>query len=155
MTQLDLELKLCRENFMFFLGYCFQHIYKTDFKFYKFHCDLIKILLDLPKRIIINAPPRIGKTEIMKHFIAWQFLKNPASTVMYVSYDKGLVARKNAEIQDILIWLAKHFGLNDLLMRSNNDGKTEWTNNATGMIIARGSGNSITGSGCSDGRAHV
>lgn len=149
MTQLDLELKLCRENFMFFLGYCFQHIYKAEFKFYKFHCDLIKILMDLPKRMIINAPPRIGKTEIMKHFIAWQFLKNPASTVMYVSYDKSLVARKNAEIQDILVWLAKHFNLNDLMMRSNNDGKTEWTNNATGMIIARGSGNSITGSGCS------
>jgi hypothetical protein len=68
---------------------------------------------------------------------------------MYVSYDKNLVARKNSEIQDILVWLAHHFDINALLMRSKNDGKTEWTNNATGMIIARGSGNNITGSGCS------
>lgn len=149
MTQLELELKLCKENFRFFLGYCFQHIYKQPFKFYKFHNELIDILLNTPKRIIINAPPRIGKTEIMKHFIAWQFLKNPASTVMYVSYDKNLVARKNSEIQDILLWLARHFDIPALLMRSKNDGKTEWTNNATGMIIARGSGNNITGSGCS------
>lgn len=149
MTQLELELKLCKENFRFFLGYCFQHIYKRPFKFYKFHNQLIDILLDTPKRIIINAPPRIGKTEIIKHFIAWQFLKNPASTVMYVSYDKNLVARKNSEIQDILLWLARHFDIPALLMRSKNDGKTEWTNNATGMIIARGSGNNITGSGCS------
>lgn len=151
MTQLDLELKLCRENFRFFIGYCFQHIYKTPFKFYKFHNDLIDLLLDSDKikRLIINAPPRIGKTELMKHFIAWQFLRNPASTVMYVSYDKALVARKNSEIQDILIWLAKHFNIQALQMRAKNDGKTEWTNNATGMIIARGSGNNITGSGCS------
>lgn len=149
MTQLELELKLCRENFRFFIGYCFQHIYKEPFKFYKFHNELIDILLNTPKRIIINAPPRIGKTEIMKHFIAWKFLQNPASTVMYVSYDKNLVARKNSEIQDILIWLAHHFDIPALLMRSKNDGKTEWTNNATGMIIARGSGNNITGSGCS------
>lgn len=149
MTQLELELKLCKENFRFFLGYCFQHIYKHQFHFYDFHNKLIDILLDCPKRIIINAPPRIGKTEIMKHFIAWQFLRNPASTIMYVSYDKNLVARKNAEIQDILLWLARHFDINALLMRSKNDGKTEWTNNATGMIIARGSGNNITGSGCS------
>lgn len=149
MTQLELELKLCRENFRFFIGYCFQHIYKEPFKFYKFHNELIDILLNTPKRIIINAPPRIGKTEIMKHFIAWKFLQNPASTVMYVSYDKNLVARKNSEIQDILIWLARHFDIPALLMRSKNDGKTEWTNNATGMIIARGSGNNITGSGCS------
>lgn len=149
MTQLELELKLCKENFRFFLGYCFQHIYKQPFKFYKFHNDLIDILLDCPKRMIINAPPRIGKTEIMKHFIAWKFLLNPASTIMYVSYDKTLVARKNAEIQDILLWLANHFDISALKMRSKNDGKTEWTNNATGMIIARGSGNNITGSGCS------
>lgn len=148
MTQLELELKLCKENFRFFLGYCFQHIYKQPFKFYKFHNKLIDILLDTPKRIIINAPPRIGKTEIMKHFIAWKFLQNPASTVMYVSYDKNLVARKNSEIQDILLWLAHHFDIPALMMRSKNDGKTEWTNNATGMIIARGSGNNITGSGC-------
>ena len=149
MTQLELELKLCKENFRFFLGYCFQHIYKQAFHFYKFHNDLIDILLNCPKRIIINAPPRIGKTEIMKHFIAWKFLQNPASTIMYVSYDKALVARKNSEIQDILIWLANHFDIPALQMRSKNDGKTEWTNNATGMIIARGSGNNITGSGCS------
>ena len=149
MTQLELELKLCKENFRFFLGYCFQHIYKQPFKFYKFHNKLIDILLNTPKRIIINAPPRIGKTEIMKHFIAWKFLQNPASTVMYVSYDKNLVARKNSEIQDILLWLAHHFDIPALMMRSKNDGKTEWTNNATGMIIARGSGNNITGSGCS------
>lgn len=151
MTQLELELKLCKENFRFFLGYCFQHIYKTKFGFYKFHNDLIDLLLDetQTRRLIINAPPRIGKTEIMKHFIAWQFLRNPASTIMYVSYDKALVARKNSEIQDILIWLAKHFDIGALQMRAKNDGKTEWTNNATGMIIARGSGNNITGSGCS------
>ena len=151
MTQLELELKLCKENFRFFLGYCFQHIYKEKFGFYKFHNDLIDLLLDSTKirRLIINAPPRIGKTEIMKHFIAWQFLRNPASTIMYVSYDKALVARKNSEIQDILVWLSKHFDIGALQMRSKNDGKTEWTNNATGMIIARGSGNNITGSGCS------
>lgn len=151
MTQLELELKLCKENFRFFVGYCFKHMQKEDFKFYKFHNQLIDLLLDSNnvKRMIINAPPRIGKTELVKHFIAHKFLCNPASTVMYVSYDKALVARKNSEIQDILVWLANHFGISALKMRSNNDGKTEWTNNAGGMIIARGSGNNITGSGCS------
>lgn len=151
MTQLELELKLCKENFMFFLGYCFAHMYKEPFKFYKFHKDLINLILDSEKvkRLIINAPPRIGKTEVIKHFIAWKFLLNPASTVMYVSYDKALVSRKNSEIQDILVWLSRHFDIPALQMRSKNDGKTEWTNNAGGMIIARGSGNNITGSGCS------
>lgn len=151
MTQLELELKLCKENFRFFVGYCFRHMYKDDFVFYKFHDQLADILLDSPnsKRVIINAPPRIGKTELIKHYIAWLFLKNPSSTVMYVSYDMKLVARKNSEIQDILLWLARRFSISELTMRSSNDGKTEWTNKANGMIIARGSGTNITGSGCS------
>lgn len=150
MTQLELELQLCKQSFRFFIGYCFQHISKTEFKFYTFHNKLIDILLNIDetKRAIINAPPRIGKTELMKHFIAWQFIKNPASTIMYVSYDKNLVARKNSEIQEILLWLSKRFGLTDLQMKPRSDGKTEWTNKANGMIIARGSGNNITGSGC-------
>ena len=70
MTQLDLELKLCKENFKFFLGYCFNYMYKHPFIFYKFHNDLINLLLGNEKRLILNAPPRIGKTEIVKHFIA-------------------------------------------------------------------------------------
>lgn len=148
MTQLEIELDLCKKDFRFFLGYCFKQMYKQPFYFYRFHNDLIDLLLSDRKRMIINAPPRIGKTEVLKHFIAWQFLKNPSSTVMYVSYDKALVTRKNSEIQDILMWLAQHFNITALQMRANNDGKTEWMNNARGMIIARGSGNNITGSGC-------
>ena len=150
MTQLDVELNLCKTNFRFFIGYCFQHIYKAPFVFYHFHNMLIDLLLDVKShnRMIINAPPRIGKTELMKHYIAWLIFKDPTSTIMYVSYDKALVARKNSEIQDILVWLSKHFSIPELAMRAKNDGKTEWTNNAGGMIIARGSGNNITGSGC-------
>lgn len=150
MTQLELELELCKKDFRFFIGYCFKHIAKTEFKFYDFHNKLIDILLhiDENKRTIINAPPRIGKTELMKHFIAWQFIRNPSSTVMYVSYDMALVTRKNSEIREILVWLSKRFGITGLNMKIRNDGKTEWINQANGMIIARGSGNNITGSGC-------
>lgn len=151
MTQLDLELKLCKENFRFFIGYCYSHIYKLPFTFYEFHNQLCDIMLDAPntKRIIINAPPRIGKTEIVKHYIAWRFLNNPASSVIYVSYEERLVVRKNREIQDLLKWLAKHFTIQDLKLVGNAKGKTEWVNHAQGTIIARGSNNGLTGGGCS------
>lgn len=150
MTQLDLELKLCKENFKFFLGYCYFNTYKRSFNFYKFHNDLIDILLNVQKgdRIILNAPPRIGKTEIVKHYIAWKILNNPSGTVIYVSYDQLLVNRKNAEIMDLLKWLAQRFNIPDLKMKPNSDGKSEWTNRANGAIIARGSNNALTGGGC-------
>lgn len=151
MTRTEIELDLCRKDFRFFVGYCFWHIYKQKFIFYKFHDDLTNILLDLPneKRTIINAPPRIGKTELVKHYIAWRFLQNPSSSVIYCSYDEKLVARKNREIKDLLIWLGKRFDMPELMPLHQVNGKTEWTNRANGTIIARGTNNALTGSGCS------
>lgn len=151
MTQRQLELQLCKENFMFFIAYCFRYIYKTDFVFYEFHKNLVDILLRLPdeKRVIINAPPRIGKTELVKHYIAWRFLNDPSSSVIYCSYDEKLVARKNREIKDLLIWLGDHFDMPELKPLSQVNGKTEWVNRANGTIIARGTNNALTGSGCS------
>lgn len=150
MNQLEIELELCKQSFKFFMGYCFWHMYHTNFIFYKFHDEIIKILLNIKPgdRIIINAPPRIGKTELLKHFIAWQFLKNPSSSVLYISYDETLVLRKNREIKDLLTWISKHFGITDLKMLRQANGKKEWVNRAQGTIIAKGSNNAITGSGC-------
>ena len=151
MTQVEIELNLCRKNFMFFVAYCFKNIYHTPFTFYKFHRDVAEILLRLPeeKRVIINAPPRIGKTELVKHYIAWRFLCDPSSTIIYCSYDQGLVSRKNREIMDLLVWLSKHFDIPELMPLSQAKGKTEWVNHANGSILARGTNNAVTGAGCS------
>lgn len=151
MTQTEIELELCKSNFLFFVGYCFWHIYKTEFVFYDFHLKIADILLNLPneQRTIINAPPRIGKTELVKHYIAWRFLRDPSSSVIYCSYDEKLVARKNREIKDLLIWLGKHFDMPELMPLHQVNGKTEWTNKANGTILARGTNNALTGSGCS------
>ena len=151
MTEKDVELKLCKESFLFFVGFVFWHIYKVNFIFYSFHKELAEILLRLPeeKRVIINAPPRIGKTELVKMYIAWRFLLDPASSVIYCSYDEALVARKNREIKDLLVWLSKYFDLPDLKPLPQANGKKEWVNRANGTILARGTNSNVTGSGCS------
>lgn len=144
------ELDLLLNNFRFFLKFMFFQIYKTEFIIYNFHESLIQELLNIKDgdRVIINAPPRTGKTEIVKHFIAWKFLKQHSGSVIYVSYDQGLVNRKNSEIMDILKVIAERYNISELKMRKNSDGKKEWKNNAQGFIIARGSGNALTGGGC-------
>lgn len=150
MTEKDIELQLCKENFMFFVGFIFVHLYKKCFIWYEFHKELAQILLDLPntKRVIVNAPPRIGKTDLTKCYIAWRFLNDPSSTVIYCSYDEALVARKNREIKEILVWLSKYFDMPDLKPLTQANGKKEWTNRAGGMILARGTNSNVTGSGC-------
>ena len=105
MTARAIELNLCKKNFMFFVAYCAMNLYHTKFVFYDFHREVTEILLNLnnEKRSIINAPPRIGKTELVKYFIAWQFLLNPSASIIYCSYDQSLVSRKNREILDLAI----------------------------------------------------
>lgn len=151
MTQKDVELEMCKSSFLFFVGFVFWHLYKVHFIFYAFHKELAEILLRLPdeKRVIINAPPRIGKTELVKMYIAWRFLNDPSSSVIYCSYDEALVARKNREIKDMLVWLSKYFDLPDLRPLSQANGKKEWVNRANGTILARGTNSNVTGSGCS------
>lgn len=151
MTQLQIELELCKNNFLFFVCYCFENFFGRKFNIYWFHKRIAELLLTSPvhNRMIINAPPRIGKTELVKMYIAWLFLRNPSSSVLYVSYDERLVARKNREIKSLLEWLSRHFGIPDLKPLRQANGKTEWVNRANGTILARGSGNAITGAGCS------
>lgn len=150
MTQKDIELTTCKSNFMFFVGFIFVNLYKRKFVWYKFHKQLANILLDLPNqlRVIINAPPRIGKTDLTKLYIAWRFINDPASTVIYCSYDEALVARKNREIKEILVWLSHYFDIPELRPLTQANGKKEWTNKAGGMILARGTNSNVTGSGC-------
>lgn len=150
MKQRDIEKELCLNNFMFFVGFIFLNLYKKVFIWYKFHKKLKDILLDLPntKRVIVNAPPRIGKTDLTKCYIAWRFFRDPSSTVIYCSYDEALVSRKNREIKEILVWLSKYFDMPELKPLTQANGKKEWTNKAGGMILARGTNSNVTGSGC-------
>lgn len=151
MTQKEVERQLCEENFFFFVAYCHAHIFKKEFIFYEFHKALAEIFLRLPeeKRVIINAPPRIGKTDLSVYYIAWRFLKDPTSSVLYCSFDEKLVSRNNRRIKDLLIWLAKRFDIPELLPIHQMNGKLEWVNKANGTIIARSTNAAVTGAGCS------
>lgn len=151
MTQIEVERQLCEENFFFFVAYCHAHIFKKEFIFYEFHKALAEIFLRLPeeKRVIINAPPRIGKTDLSVYYIAWRFLKDPTSSVLYCSFDEKLVSRNNRRIKDLLIWLAKRFDIPELLPIHQMNGKLEWVNKANGTIIARSTNAAVTGAGCS------
>lgn len=151
MTQKELELQMCKANFFFFMGYCFFHIFKKKFIFYAFHKALAEIFLRLPeeKRVIINAPPRIGKTEVSIFYIAWRFLNDPSSSVLYCSFDEKLVSRNNRRIKDLLIWLSKRFDIPELLPIHQMNGKLEWVNKANGTVIARSTNAAVTGTGCS------
>jgi hypothetical protein len=72
------------------------------------HLDLInKLLIKLNNRniykLIINLPPRHGKSEfISKYFIAWYMLKNPGHKVMLIAYSDSLAKTLARGVQDVI-----------------------------------------------------
>jgi predicted phage terminase large subunit-like protein len=56
-----------------------------------------------PVHAVISVPPRMGKTELMKHNIAWRLLQAPATRVMYASYGARLSEKKSRETRSIYL----------------------------------------------------
>lgn len=53
-------------------------------------------------RLILNLPPRSGKTTLIKYFIVYSLTQNPKSNFIYTSYSQSLVSQISQHIKDIL-----------------------------------------------------
>lgn len=87
------------------------HFYLTrqNFTFKKFHLDLIaeleKIVFSPDKdkpNLYIGMPPRFGKTQISKYFVAWCFAVNPQSNFILTSYGSDLVLSSSKVIRETI-----------------------------------------------------
>ena len=67
-------------------------------------CDALeRVIIGETKRLIINVPPRSGKTEIaVKNFIAWSMGIYPDSEFIHASYSKRLAAANTYDIRAIM-----------------------------------------------------
>ena len=94
-------------NFKSFVEFVFKDVYKVNF-YDNFHVDILcKTLQDVNegilKDVLINIPPRYGKTEIIvKIFIAWCFVRNAACKFIQLSYSRTLVLKNSQGILNIL-----------------------------------------------------
>ena len=87
------------------------HFYLTrqNFTFKKFHLDLIAELENIvfkpdqeKPNLYIGMPPRFGKTQISKYFVAWCFAVNPQSNFILTSYGSDLVLSSSKVIRETI-----------------------------------------------------
>lgn len=112
------------------------------------------VLIGKTKRLIINVPPRYGKTEMVIHFVAWALARYPASNFLYISYAHNLAARQTQYIRDI-ISLSQYKSLFGIALRSDSQAKDYFITTDGGTVYAAGAGGTITGfgagiKGCTD-----
>jgi len=138
------------QDFTRYLRWSFKTKYNSKIILKDFHVDvcnaLINVYLGYTKKLIINIPPRSGKTEIVNTFIEWTFTKHPNSKYILTSYSDTLVANSSQTIRDVFNSL-EHKSMFGIETKKDSQSKKLWKTNAGGGVYAVSSFGQITGHG--------
>lgn len=100
------------------------------------------------KRLIINMPPRYGKTELaVKYFIAKGLALNPKSKYIHLTYSDSL-ALDNSEYARELVESAPYQQMfPEVVIKKGTDSKQKWYTTVGGGVYATSAGGQVTGFG--------
>lgn len=143
---------LCRLSFKYFIQIFHYYLYRQEFVFKPFHLDIIKRLEDIvfgksdKRHLLINMPPRMGKSQIMQYFIAWGYTINKQSNYILTSYGDSLVLKFSDTVRSIIQsdLYKRLFGVE---VDVRNKAKEFWKIKDGGELRATSMGGTITGFG--------
>jgi predicted phage terminase large subunit-like protein len=152
LTNIEKVLKVkCEKDFLFFTRYIYKENQRRNFiiapHFVVIAKALEKVYNGKTKRLIINIPPRYGKTELaVKCFIAWSLAKNPQSKFIHLSYSSDLALDNSSQTKQYIESDAFQ-SLWEMQLKQDAKGKQKWFNTDGGGVYATSSGGAITGFG--------
>ncbi len=108
---------------------------------------LMKMMFGKFSKLIVNIPPRHGKSELIsKYFTAWFLCHFPDKRVIFTSYNANFAKLWGMKTLEIIKQVGNLYGIEiDKNMRAASDFKIAGRN---GGMSAVGAGGSITGKGC-------
>lgn len=145
------KLKFCEAHLLNFTKYIYKENHRRTFTVAPHFVLMANALMDVingkTKRLIINIPPRYGKTELaVKMFIAYGLALNPQSKFIHLSYSDDLALDNSSQTKEYIesdafqdIWRMQ--------LKKDAQGKKKWYNNYGGGVYATASGGAITGFG--------
>ena len=118
------------------------------------HIDLICEYLEAIsagqlRRLVINMPPRYGKSLLVSVlWPTWEWLTHPSTRWVFVSYSEALASRHSLDRRRLLQseWYRRHWG-SRIRLTHDQQAKLEFHNTRRGMMVATSVGASITGKG--------
>ncbi len=117
------------------------------------HLDVVaaaleRVVIGDCRRLIINVPPRTGKTLLaVKALIAWALGIYPDSEFIHASYSASLAAYNTFDVRDMLLSDAYRQVFVGATVRGDSKAKAEFRTTAGGIVYATGVGGTITGYG--------
>jgi len=142
---------MCEKDLLFFTRYIFKENTRRNFTvsphFVLIANKLMEVINGKVKRLVINIPPRYGKTELaVKNFIAYGLAINPQSKFIHISYSDDLALDNSSQAKEYVesdafqkFWQMK--------LKKDAQGKKKWFNEDGGGVYATASGGAITGFG--------
>lgn len=99
------------------------------------------------KRLIVNMPPRHGKSELVSvNFPAWCMGRNKDRSVMAASYGASLAQDFGRKVRNIMEDV-EYKAIFDTRLADDSQSKGSWATNGRGEYNAVGVGGSLTGKG--------
>lgn len=138
-------------SFLFFAMMMFREHTNTQYIPYPHIQKIVQVLEAVAagklRRVIINIPPRYGKTEIaVKLFIAWGLALNKMAKFIHLSYSADLALDNSAIAKEYIqsqifqeIW--------PMELKIDQQAKSKWFNKFGGGCYATSTGGPITGFG--------
>lgn len=98
-------------------------------------------------RLMINLPPRYGKTEMIKSFVKKGMALNPQSRYILLSYSANLSLDNSEKIKDAVVmdWYRELFPW--VQVKPDSKSKQKWETTAGGGVYATSSNGQVTGFG--------
>ena len=138
------------DDFIRYLKWSFKTKYQSKMILKEFHIDICKALIKIYtgeiKNLIINMPPRSGKTEILNTFSEWTLTKHPNSKNIMTSYSDMLVTNNSQAIRDFIM-SDEHKELFGIETLKSSTAKKLWKTEQGGGLYAVSSFGQITGFG--------
>jgi predicted phage terminase large subunit-like protein len=146
------EIATLRTDLLSYSQFMFRARRGADLK-HNWHQEAIcnaleRVVLGKTKRLIINVPPRSGKTELaVINFIAWCMGNFPDAEFIHASYSKRLATNNTFNARAVMQneGHAKIFGAPNL--REDSNAKDEFRTAEGGIVYATGAEGTITGFG--------
>lgn len=116
-------------------------------------CDaLMRVYRGECKRLIINVPPRYGKTQLGLDFLGWTLGHCPDAEYIYTSYSGRLAATMSWQAREAVLSEVYREVWPEVRLRTDSSARDEWRTTAGGCVYAVGTGGSITGYGAGKAR---
>jgi len=144
--ELDIQKQL-DDDFEFFVNFAHKRLENEEFLWSEFNIEIKDELLKCYKLmyllLIINVPPRLGKTKLLRYFMAWTMRKNRRTYNNYYTYSDTLTNQTYTNISDIFKIPEIADGLNSPYKRKKED----YSNTSGGGLYAQTTFGQVTGFG--------